>query len=203
MVGSGHAVPKPGLSEGSISPLPDVPWSWWDNGSSRPALSPFSVFSMFSGMHMHHFYTWTENEAAEFLSLSAPSVLAGWEGALPSPSFPSPSCGTFLHHCLLPLVLLPLQTGSCFLVQSSKQNPLSLLSSCPPPLSPGQPASFPPHCFLVLGRPGLGQVQWPLVLTSGWFLMPTLGLSSRTGWCAGYSRLLRSELPDTSFWLSI
>lgn len=160
---------------------------WEAPGPGLPFL-PFAGLSRFSGRHTHHLYTWMEDEAASFSVAFCPGC--------PPPSCPSSSCGTSLHHCLLPLVLLPLQTGSCFLIQSSKQNPLlSVL------LPPHPPARLPPTPPLLLGprRPGLGKVQGPLlVLTPGWWLMPTLGLSSRTGLCAGYIGLLQRELPALS-----
>lgn len=127
-------------------------------GRSPPALSPFfCLFRIFWSVHTPLLYLDSKLNS-DFVPVSAPSVLAGRD-ALLSPSFPSPSCGTSLHHCLLPLVLLPLQTGSCFLVQSSEQNPLpSVILPAPPSTpAPGRPASSPPPtgCFLVPGRPAL------------------------------------------------
>lgn len=194
MVGSGCL-----CQSSQKAPFPGCPASLVAAGTmgrSPPALSPcFCLFRIFWSVHTPLLYLDSKLNG-DFVPVSAPSVLAGRD-ALLSPSFPSPSCGTSLHHCLLPLVLLPLQTGSCFLVQSSEQNPLpSVILPAPPPPQPqaGLPPPHPPltASWSPAGLPWKGDsgfAQWPLVLTCGWCLMPTLGLFSRTGW-AGYLHLL-------------
>lgn len=137
--------------------------------------------------------------SSRFLPLSAPSALAGRAPRLSSP-FPALPVGpppTIVSLLLFPGLsgLLPLKTGSCFLVQSNKQNLLLSVFLPPAPFLPhpilrGAPEAQPtfpstaswPLAVLDPGKGSSSLVQWPvLILTSWWYLMPTVGLSSRTG----------------------
>lgn len=159
-------------------------------GSSRPGLS---LFSAFSGMCTHHFYT--GQKITWRVSPSFNAFCPGWRGGLrpPSPALPWDLPANTVSHSGSIRVsgLLPPQTGSCFLVHSSKQNPVppaprSSGSLPPPPSSPSSPRgrAASPHPLLVASwpraalAPGAGSsglVHWPLfILTYQWcLLMPT------------------------------
>ena len=174
VAGSGHTACARGSQKARFT-SPGAPGV--DNGSSRPALSPFPLcFLYFGGMRTHTPLLYgTENQTTGFSpSLQLPALVGGRPGSqpllwdLPPPLSPS-SCfwvspGSF-----------PLQTGSCFLVQNNKQD-LPPSDPCPAPifhcsLLPGASRPSPPSHPPLLGpwqpwAPGQAAPAWPIGFSS-------------------------------------
>lgn len=187
--------PSARLSEGSISRSLPISCSCWDNGTLPPALSPFPVFSVFSGRCARHVPAGQKGG-----SFSLFQRLLSWQARAPSP-LPRPLLWDLPDHCLL-TVPSSLQTGSCFLVQSNKHNPLPL-PSCPSGSVPSLPcprealeAACPP-----LPNPYPPTASWPCAAgdpgkgSSGWVpwgpVAPLRGV-----WRPLWARLLEQDPPE-------
>lgn len=184
--------PSARLSEGSISRSLPISCSCWDNGTLPPALSPFPVFSVFSGRCARHVPAGQKGG-----SFSLFQRLLSWQARAPSP-LPRPLLWDLPDHCLL---TVPSSPANGLLFPSPKQQTQSSPSAVLPlrfrpftPVSQGSPGGclpsppqpLPPHSFLALRSRGSWERQLRLGPVgscgpSPWCVAPTLGSASRAG----------------------